>query len=358
MSFAQLIRFSLLGFSFLLHSISQATAKEDLFHSAFAHPIDIVYLWVDGNDPNWLPIKDYYLALEGKATNTADSCTTNRFSDHEELKYSLRSLLKFAPFFHHIYIVTMNQRPYWLLDHPQITIIDHTEIFPCLEDLPTFNSHALESNLHRIPGLAEHFIYFNDDVLLGLPVSPSDFFTEDGHLKVLFERGLTVSPNPEVQASLYRKAWLNSSALLDFHFVKEKRRRLCHAPFALRKSLIETAENLFPFVFASNASHRFRSAEDFNLTNGLLQYIWKYQGYVKEGSLTNKMISVQGDSLFLQIEKDLSDFLERPLHTFCIQDCMTEGDIQSCQLLQEFFHSLFPDPAPWEEEFEMKQKAL
>jgi hypothetical protein len=33
--------------------------------------------------------------------------------------------------------------------------------------LPTFSSPAIEANLHRIAGLSEHFLYFNDDVFLG-----------------------------------------------------------------------------------------------------------------------------------------------------------------------------------------------
>lgn len=122
---------------------------------SFSHPVDIVYLWVDGQDPQWLYHKKTYEQREQMYVAPAqEACQDNRFWDHEELKYSLRSLLKFAPFFNHIYIVTMNQRPKWLIDHPQITIVDHKEIFSNLHYLPTFNSQALECNLHRIPNLS------------------------------------------------------------------------------------------------------------------------------------------------------------------------------------------------------------
>jgi hypothetical protein len=317
--------------------------------SSFPYPIDIVYLWVDGSDPNWLSIKNSYSKIHQKETVfVGDACIDSRFLDHEELKYSLRSLVKFAPFFGHIYIITMNQRPNWLLDHPQITIVDHQEIFNDLEDLPTFNSQSIEAHLHRIPGLSEHFIYFNDDVLLGKKVSPYDFFTRDGKINVLFERGFTVSPSPEVQSTLYRKAWVNSNRLLDTYFMEEPRRRLSHAPFALRKSLIQEVECLFPCVFRSNSSHKFRTDQDFNLTNGLLQYIWLYQGYVERGRLTNKMISCYSDERFVETKKALDSFLANPLHTFCIQDCTTEDSIEVSDSLKNFFETLLPEAAPWE----------
>lgn len=156
--------------------------------TVFEHPIDIVYLWVDGNDPAWQSIKNSYLSaddstiglpdqesVEIKKISAQDGATDNRYMDNDELRYSLRSVHKYAPFAHHIYIVTMNQKPSWLAPHPKITIIEHKEIFKNLEGLPTFNSHAIESNLHRIPHLQEYFIYFNDDVFLGAPVTPEDF---------------------------------------------------------------------------------------------------------------------------------------------------------------------------------------
>ena len=59
-------------------------------------------------------------------------------------------------------------------------MVPHREIFGDTGRLPTFNSQAIESRLHRIPGLAEHFLYLNDDVFLGRPVPPEMFFTPGG----------------------------------------------------------------------------------------------------------------------------------------------------------------------------------
>ncbi|XP_059170682.1 N-acetylglucosamine-1-phosphotransferase subunits alpha/beta-like [Physella acuta] len=107
-----------------------------------------------------------------------DVVASNRFEDNEELRYSLRSLERFAPWVRHIYIVTNGQIPYWLnLDSPRVTVITHEEIFQNTSYLPTFSSPGIEANIHRIPGLSDKFLYLNDDVMFGSPVWPDDFYT-------------------------------------------------------------------------------------------------------------------------------------------------------------------------------------
>ena len=165
---------------------------------------------------------------------------------------------------------------------------------------------------------------------------------------MLFEKGLTVSDSPLVQASLYRKAWVNSSTLLDATFIKEPRRRLCHAPFALRKSFIKYTESLFPHVFQINSSHAFRNPQDFNLTNGFLQYVWLYQGLAEEGNLTNKMFSFYFDRNILEEEEQLDNLQNLPLDTFCIQDCMMDESNNSTAILKDFFINFYQHASPWE----------
>lgn len=97
-----------------------------------------------------------------------DTMSSNRYRDSSELRFSIRSLVKNAPWVRHIYIVTDNQIPHWLnLETTQLSIVTHEEIFPNKSHLPVFSSPAIESHLHRIPGLSKKFIYFNDDVFLG-----------------------------------------------------------------------------------------------------------------------------------------------------------------------------------------------
>jgi UDP-N-acetylglucosamine-lysosomal-enzyme len=124
--------------------------------------------------PTIAPSKDDKDKLEA----VSDIYSANRFQDNEELRYSLRSVEKFAPWVRHIYLVTNGQIPYWLdLDNPRLTIITHQEIFQNKSHLPTFSSPAIESHIHRIPGLSKKFIYMNDDVMFGQDIGPDDFYT-------------------------------------------------------------------------------------------------------------------------------------------------------------------------------------
>lgn len=111
--------------------------------------------------------------------------STSRFADNQELRYSLRSIETFAPWVRQIFIVTNGQIPSWLnLDNPRIKIVTHAEIFANKSHLPTFSSPAIESHLHKIPGLSKKFIYLNDDVMFGEEVWPDDFYTHAKGQKV------------------------------------------------------------------------------------------------------------------------------------------------------------------------------
>jgi hypothetical protein len=77
-----------------------------------------------------------------------------------------------------IYLLTNGQIPAWLnLHHPQIRLVTHEQVFVNKSHLPTFSSPAIETHLHRIPGLTPKFLYLNDDVMFGSEVWPDDFFT-------------------------------------------------------------------------------------------------------------------------------------------------------------------------------------
>ncbi len=162
-------------------------------------PIDAVYTWVNGSDPEWQISKeywyqDYFTQIHGGEYNaksytlqkkTSVNVGANRFRDHDELRYSLRSLEQYAPWIRHVYIVTANQIPSWLVvENPFVTVVPHSAIFATASHLPTFNSAAIEVNLDRIPGLSESFLYFNDDFFLGRAVFPSDFISRSGCQKV------------------------------------------------------------------------------------------------------------------------------------------------------------------------------
>ena len=139
--------------------------------------IDIVYLWCDGRDPEFKKRKNFYKTQTDKLDDGA--ATEERFFDNEELKYSLRSLEKYAPWINHVFIITDRQVPKFLnLKCSKVSIVDHSEIMP-KEIIPCFNSTVLEYFLPYIPNLQEKFLYANDDMLFGGEVQPEDFFIDD-----------------------------------------------------------------------------------------------------------------------------------------------------------------------------------
>lgn len=142
--------------------------------------IDMVYLWCNGNESEFVKRKSYYASLEnGENINESESFGNKRFYDNEELRYSLRSLEQHAPWINHIFIVTDRQVPKWLnTNYERISIIDHSQIMP-LSNIPCFNSSVIERYIGFIPGLQEHFLYGNDDTFFGENVS-KDFFYENG----------------------------------------------------------------------------------------------------------------------------------------------------------------------------------
>ncbi len=176
-------------------------------------PVDVVYTWVDGSDPAWDAAREKRLAGITGTPTTRESSGRARYLAHDELRHSLRSLHLFAPWVRRIHLVTAGQVPDWLdTEHPQIELVDHSAILPS-DALPTFNSHAIETALHRIEGLAEHFVYLNDDFFLGRPVRPELFFNGAGLPQVVFSPttiGLSDSPG----APPYLKAAWNNRSLL------------------------------------------------------------------------------------------------------------------------------------------------
>ena len=132
--------------------------------------IDFVLTWVDGSDPDWLAQRREY--QPGRGTDAGES----RYRDWDNLQYWFRGVEKFAPWVNKIYFVTWGHVPKWLnTAHEKIRIVKH-EDFMAPAYLPTFNINSIELNLHRIKGLSEHFVFFNDDMFLIDSVRPEDYF--------------------------------------------------------------------------------------------------------------------------------------------------------------------------------------
>ena len=135
--------------------------------------IDIVVTWVDDSDPIWRAKRAKYV---GESETEGNSVV--RYRDWDTLRYWFRGVERFAPWVRYVYFVTDDQKPEWLnLDHPKLRWVKHTDFIP-EEYLPTFCSDPIEWNMHRIEGLSDSFVYFNDDVFLIGETKAEDFFVD------------------------------------------------------------------------------------------------------------------------------------------------------------------------------------
>lgn len=145
--------------------------------------IDFVIPWVDGAGSEWRAEKAKYEAVPFPASVSPDvkndANADCRYREMGLLRFWFRSIERFAPWVNKVFFVTCGQKPHWLnVDHPKLVLVNHRDYIP-ERYLPTFNANTIELNFHRIEGLSEHFVYFNDDMFLLQPVGP-DFFFRDG----------------------------------------------------------------------------------------------------------------------------------------------------------------------------------
>lgn len=140
--------------------------------------IDVVYTWYNSNDYSASRTRMYY--------SNNPYIEDKRFTDIGELRYSIDSVKKYIPWVRKIWVAIADDQevPLWLKNDKTINIVRHSEFFPSTQVRPTYNSVAIESSLHRIKGLSERFIYFNDDTFIGKPLKPSHFYTKSGKPKV------------------------------------------------------------------------------------------------------------------------------------------------------------------------------
>lgn len=135
--------------------------------------IDFVVPWVDGSDPDWIAEFNKYAPKEKQRETDASK---QRYRDYGLLRYWFRGVEKFAPWVRKVHFITCGQKPDWLnLDAPKLHWVRHSDYIP-QEYLPVFSANPIELMMHRISGLAEHFVYFNDDFFLTAPVKRDFFF--------------------------------------------------------------------------------------------------------------------------------------------------------------------------------------
>jgi len=139
--------------------------------------IDFVVPWVDAKDTEWQKKKVKYEApIQGLYDHDRG---VQRYRDTNTLKYLLRSIEQYCPWYRTIHIITNGQKPSWVdIEHPKVNLITHEELYYDSSHLPTFNSASIEMNLSNLKGVSEHFVYLNDDLLFFNPISKDNFFKE------------------------------------------------------------------------------------------------------------------------------------------------------------------------------------
>ena len=312
-------------------------------------PIDAVYTWVDGGDPAWQARKAEALGDNDWVGRVSEQTANNsRFVSRDELRYSLRALHCFAPWVRRIFLVTDDQVPAWLdTEHPQITVVSHREIFGDTGRLPTFNSQAIESRLHRIPGLSEHFLYLNDDVFLGRPVTPDLFFTSGG-LTRFFPSGALVDSAPRSDSDApVNSAGKNNRKLIQQAFGRVLTRKMMHTPHPSRRSVIREIEERFAEHVTATAAHQFRHPDDISLLSSLQQYYAYLTGRATPGDIRYLYTDLARPETPFKLAKLLRN---RHLDAFCLND--TDSDpgaaAEQAALLADFLPAYLPFVSPFE----------
>lgn len=307
--------------------------------------IDLIYLWVDGSDPEWQAKRN---ALIGNTEKKSAVNCDGRYANNDELKYSLRSIEMYAPWIRKIFIVTDNQIPEWLdTSNPKIKIVDHKEILPP-KSLPCFNSCVIEHFLYKIPNLSEHFLYANDDMFINKPVEKSDFFGEDGKPIIRFNRRpfrkLTLLFKEKIQKktlSNYVQTIRNSAELAEKKYGIYYGGKTHHNIDAYSKSNYAHAQQVFKKEIEATLHNHARSSND--IQRNIYSYVDLAE---KRGHLhyvtqkTSFRLHIHNESHYRKLER------YNPM-LFCMNDSEYAND-NDRRRAAEFLSKRFPKKSEFE----------
>lgn len=246
--------------------------------------IDFIMPWVDGNDAEWQKEKAKYNDKVSKGNIDASAA---RYRDWDNLQYWFRGVEKYTPWVNKIHFVTYGHLPKWLnTDHPQLHIVNHRDFIP-EKYLPVFSVNPIELNIHRIPGLSNHFVYFNDDCFIVKEIEQRIFFKnglpcDTAALSVLGSSVLT-QDIPILNAMhvvnkyfdkhkiicIHKKKWLSlkngsqmirTLLLLPWKFIPNIYN--AHGPNAYTKKVFNTLWEKEYELLDQTCKHKFREIED------------------------------------------------------------------------------------------------
>lgn len=324
--------------------------------------IDIVITYLDGNDVEWQQERNRYVAGDKSDINP------NRYRNWDNLRYWFRSIETNAPWVRTIHFVTWGHVPGWInLEHPKLKIVRHEDYIPA-EWLPTFSSRCIDMNLHRIPGIADNFIYFNDDMFLTSQTEPKDFFLNGlpCDAAIITTSGYRMKNDisdlhlaPIIDASVINKyfnkkqvirqsinKWynvkygkLNLISLLMFPYSNFVGFMNFHLPYSYTKRTYEEVWDKEYAICASTCEHKFREVNDLN------HWVFTYWQYAK-GTFSPRNPNV-GKCFQLHTYEDAvnasQSIKEKRYKMICLNDSLNSNDdfdaIKTCvnSALQELF---------------------
>lgn len=330
-----------------------------------SNDIDFVLTWVDGNDPEWKASRSSYRSAGGEDDRP------ERYRDWELLRFWFRGAERFAPWVRNIHLVTCGHLPEWLdTGHPKLRIVRHEDFMPS-DALPTFNSNALEVNLHRIPGLTERFVYFNDDMFILKDVRPEDFFVRGKPKDMLAAQPVIANPTNPVMSHIL----LNDSLVISRHFEKREAMRrnpgrwwkpgyppmyfiynlietafpqytgfyTHHGPSPMLKSTFEELWELEPEVLTETTYSRFRSISD--VTQYLFREWEKQKGNFVPSNLHRGFAYLDA----ADTEKTCRLIREHKRSMVCVNDTSMSIDFEAAKKdIVSAFAAVLPDPSAYE----------
>lgn len=338
--------------------------------------IDAVYTWVNQHDPQWRASHERFLRQESNRAGARDpgNHASIRFSDNGELRYSLRSLARYAPFIRRIYLVVDGSPPEWLdIDASNIRVISHREIFPAHVELPVFSSDVIEAFLWRIPDLSEQYIYFNDDMLLAGSCTPRDFFDGQGRALARMEPDLLHVPRGAAD-SVYnqmlrntvrairkriptgyrpryptRKPWvpLIARRLLQSRFPINE---VTHVAQGFRRSLWPRFHEVFRKELEVLASARFRHRRGF-CVNMAYHYLARHEDRAtfrfERDALIVTRRSLTADAV-PRVQAEIRGAAARGIKLLCFNDGIGHENIDWPQFISKTLGEVLSGPSRWE----------
>ena len=329
--------------------------------------IDIVYLWVDGNDPTWRAKRRQSaqgLSAAQRRNIAPHANVEGRFRDNDELRFSLRALETHFPQHGHVYIVTDGQRPSWLRNSARLSVVDHRALMPD-HAVPTFDSGNIESYIHRIPGLSERYFYFNDDVFFGAPVQIADWFWDGGIFAVWSGEAAVTAGPPMAQGGALDNACRRSIQWLDAACAappapwrsdqparcpsyRHTLRTFAHAPRPMLKSMLFALEGIAPELFAAVRSTVFREWAKPTIVSDFVMRWALAHGQARMRSYRQLHVSSGDDDSVaclrqLRRQAGAIDF-------FCVNDTTDDATVDDPRLVRvrAGLQALLPQPSSFE----------